>query len=327
MRMRLAVTVVVLAGIAAGAWWLALPQPLPASVLPAEAGDIANGETLFWAGGCASCHASAEDLDAFDPMFAPVTAKDVRLGGGRPLKTPAGTFYPPNISPDREHGIGAWTTLDFVNAMKRGIAPNGQHLYPAFPYTSYQRMSVKDLVDLKAFMDTLPPVDTANKPAELAFPFSMRRALGLWKRAFLDGKEFQPDAAKSAAINRGAYLVEGPGHCNECHTRRVVFGAIGLAALDRIGGIGFFGGLDRAHALAGAPNPSGSGKAIPNITTGPGGLEGGADDIADKLLLGQLDGDMAEVQKNLQMLDHISPGDVAAIAAYLADVTPQASVR
>lgn len=327
MRTKLAVTLVVLAAVAGGVWFLSTPQPLPASVLPAEAGNPVNGEKLFWAGGCVSCHASADDLASFNPMFAPVAAADVRLGGGKALVTPAGTFFPPNISPDKEHGIGSWTMLDFINAMKRGIAPGGRHLYPAFPYTSYQRMSVKDLVDLKVFMDALPAVTTPSQPNALAFPFSMRWTLGLWKRLFLDGNEFKPDPAKGADINRGAYLVQGPGHCNECHTRRVLFGAIGLAALDRFAGVGMFGGLDRAHALAGAPNPSGTGKPIPNITTGPGGIEGGAAEIADRLLLGQLDGDMAEVQKNLQMLDHVSPGDVAAIAAYLTDVTPQASLK
>src|SRR5665213_568727 len=135
--------------LAAAVFWIATaPQPLPAEALPARVGNAANGELLFWAGGCVSCHLSPDAQAADKP----------ELGGGKPLATRFGTFYPPNISPDADSGIGRWSDLDFVNAMKRGIAPGGRHLYPAFPYTSYQRMTVADLVDMKAFLDTLPAV-------------------------------------------------------------------------------------------------------------------------------------------------------------------------
>ncbi len=146
------------------------------------------------------------------------------LAGGRCLKTPFGTFNVPNISPDKEHGIGNWSTLDFVTAMKLGIGPGGEHLYPAFPYTSYQRMRDEDLIDLKAYLDTLPASSNVVPPHELTFPFNIRRALGLWQLLYVDGKTFVPDPKASDEVNRGAYLVQGPGHCSECHTSRNLLG-------------------------------------------------------------------------------------------------------
>jgi mono/diheme cytochrome c family protein len=227
------------------------------------------------------------------------------LGGGKALASKFGTFYPPNISPDKETGIGNWTALDFVNAMKRGIAADGSHLYPSFPYTSYQRMTVGDLLDLKAFLDTLPAVHQANRGNDLPFPLNIRRGLGLWKLLFLDGKEFAADPAKTDEINRGAYLVNGPGHCNECHTPRTFFG---------------LGGLDYAHALGGAPNPSGRGR-VPNLTPGTGGLaDKSADDLLFDLQMGlDFNGQMLEVQQNLA---HLPETDLEAIVAYLKQVAP-----
>ena len=301
---RLVIVVLALVALgAAGFWLMTEPRPLSASVLPETAGDPARGELLFWAGGCASCHA------------APGSKGDAKLilSGGEPIVSPFGTFYAPNLSPDKTSGIGNWSTLDFVNAMKRGIGPEGQHLYPAFPYTSYQRMPVADLVDLKAFLDTLPATPTANKAHELPFPFSVRRGLGLWQWLYLDGKTFEPDPSKSDEINRGAYLVQGPGHCNECHTPRNAIG-----------------GLDRSRALAGAPNPSGEG-SVPNITPGEGGIgDWSADDIVTFLETGltpdfdSVGGTMVEVQENMAKLP---AEDRAAIAAYLKDLPPIASAR
>ena len=129
---------------------LTMPKTVPASELPAHTPDVANGEYMFTAGGCAECH--AEPL----AKCKDTKVKDkTRLAGGRCLKTHFGVFNVPNISPDKETGIGNWSTLDFVNAMKRGIGPGGEHLYPAFPYTSYQHMTYEDLIDLKAYLDTL----------------------------------------------------------------------------------------------------------------------------------------------------------------------------
>ena len=138
---------------------LTMPKSVPASELPAHTPDLANGEYMFAAGGCAECH--AEPL----AKCKDVKIKDEqRLGGGRCLKTDFGIFHVPNISPDKETGIGNWSTLDFVNAMKHGVGPGGVHLYPAFPYASYQHMTYEDLIDLKAYLDTLPAVKHKAEP-------------------------------------------------------------------------------------------------------------------------------------------------------------------
>ena len=223
---RLIVLAIVLGALGAGAFYaLTIPRTLAASDLPDHKPDLANGETMFWAGGCESCHAAVgakgEDLK--------------KLGGGRALATPFGTFHVPNISSDKDHGIGGWSTLDFVNAMKLGIGPDGTHLYPAFPYTSYQRMKVEDLIDLKAYLDTLPAVANVVPPHDLPFPFSIRRGLGLWQLLYVDGKTLEPDPKASASVNRGAYLIEGPGHCGECHTPRNAIGGL-KASLALAGG-------------------------------------------------------------------------------------------
>ena len=282
--------------IGGGAFWLLTePRPLAASAVPTAPGDPVKGELLFWAGGCVSCHVAPGAKASDRPT----------LSGGKPLTTPFGTFYPPNISPDADTGVGRWSTLDFVNAMKRGLARDGTQLYPAFPYTSYQRMPIADLVDLKAFLDTLPAANAPNKANQLPFPLTIRRGIGLWKLLFLNGREFAPDFAKPAEINRGAYLVEGPGHCNECHTPRTLFG---------------LGGLDYAHALGGAPNPGGRGRAA-NLTIGKNGIASRSPgDLLDELEMGGTFGKtMGEVQENLS---HLPESDLKAIVAYLKQVPP-----
>jgi mono/diheme cytochrome c family protein len=297
MNLRHGLTTVAAAVVVAGAvlWVLSAPHPLTAAALPNHTGDPANGERLFWAGGCVSCHAATDGKAADHPTLA----------GGAALKTAFGTFYAPNISPDPDTGIGKWSMLDFVNAMKRGLAPDGTHLYPAFPYTSYQRMTVADLVDLKAFLDTLPAAKQANRASELPFPLNIRRGIGLWKLLFLDGQEFAPDPAKSDEVNRGAYLVEGPGHCNECHTPRLLFG---------------LGGLDPHRHLGGAPNPGGRGRAS-NLTPGKNGIaDQSAGDLLAALEMGtDFSRSMSEVQQNLE---HLPESDLQAIVAYLKQLPP-----
>jgi len=184
---------------------LTMPRTVPASELPAHTPDLANGEYMFTVGGCAECHA-----EPLGKCKDPKTKDKQRLSGGRCLKTPFGTFNVPNISPDKETGIGNWSTLDFVNAMKRGIAPGGVHLYPAFPYTSYQRMAYEDLIDLKAYLDTLPAVKHTTAPHELTFPYTIRRGLGLWQLLYVDGRHssrIQNRAPKSIA---GRISLRGP---------------------------------------------------------------------------------------------------------------------
>ncbi len=202
-----------------------------------------------------------------------------------------------------ETGIGAWSTLDFVNAMKRGIAPGGVHLYPSFPYTSYQRMSFEDLVDLKAYLDILPPVRSTVRDHDLRFRYNISRGVGLFQRLYVDGKTLTPDPQTSEAVNRGAYLVAGPGHCGECHCPR-----------------NFFGGTIRAEAFAGARNPEGKGR-VPNITPSNDGIgDWPAEDIACFLETGTtpdfdvVGGLMVPVQENMAELRE---SDREAIAAFL----------
>lgn len=298
MKKPLAISILVLAAIAAGIFYiLTEPNYVSADALPDHLADPENGEYFFWAGGCAACHAAPGSETDADRM---------RLTGGLGLKTPFGTFYAPNISPDPDTGIGGWSALEFVNAMTRGISPDGRHYYPAFPYASYQRMAYEDLMDLKAFLDTLIPVASGVPAHDLSFPFSLRRGLGLWKWLYLDGTQFEPDPAFDDDVNRGRYLAEGPAHCGECHTPRSLLG-----------------GLDRSRWMAGAVTPDGKG-FVPNITPHETGLGGWSEaDIVFALETGftpefeALGGTMSEIQQNMAKL---SGEDRRAIARYLKSI-------
>jgi mono/diheme cytochrome c family protein len=303
---RLAIIAAVLAVVGlAGFWILTIPATIPASALPAYTPNLANGKTIFNAGGCASCHAVPNaDPDKVDPT---------RLGGGLALPCPFGTFYVPNISPDPKDGIGAWSEADFVSALWDGTAPGGRHLYPAFPYTSFRHMELKDVRDLFAYLKTLPPMPGRVRGSDLSFPFNIRRTLGIWKLLFLHGGPFVPDPSQSAQLNRGAYLVTGLAHCAECHSPR-----------------NFLGGIIESERFAGGPTPDGK-DWVPNIT--PAGLQQGENakhpwsqsDIVSLLSDGMTpDGDfvggaMSEVVRNTSLL---SKDDLAAIAAYIASLPP-----
>jgi len=270
-------------------WFMTAPATVPASALPAHTPDLVNGKEMFYAGGCASCHAVPKQPDK------------TRLGGGLALHSAFGTFYVPNISSDPKDGIGAWSESQFVTAMTKGTSPSGEHLYPAFPYTSYQHMRFGDLRDLFAFLKTLPPVSGRVRDHDLPFPFDIRRTLGLWKLMYLDGKPFEPDPSRSAQWNRGAYLVNGPGHCAECHSPRDPLGGV-------IAGLRFTGG----------PSPDGNG-GVPNITQYK--LKDWSEaDIAETLTTGmtadadRVGGNMVEVVRNTSQL---SDADRMAIAAYI----------
>lgn len=294
--MRRTVTFLVLlaAASAGGFWWLTRPTHVSAASLPAHQADTEAGKLVFAAGGCTSCHAApgAED------------DRKLVLSGGLRIESDFGTFLVPNISPHPEAGIGAWTEADFVTAMREGTSPDGQHYYPAFPYTSYARMSDADLLDLFAYLKTLPPSDVASQPHELGFPFTFSRGIGLWKMLNLDPAPVLADVS-DPQVERGRYLVEGPGHCGECHTPRDAMG-----------------GLQYDAWLSGGPNPDGEGK-IPNIT--PAGLEWSASDIAYYLESGftpdfdSVGGSMVSVVGNISQLP---AEDREAIAAYLKAVPP-----
>jgi mono/diheme cytochrome c family protein len=289
---RLAISLGAIALAAILVLWLTRPTGLPADALPQHSVDVSNGERLFNAGGCASCHTSSV-----------TTSEPAILGGGLEMKTPFGIFRAPNISPHASRGIGRWTMLDFVNAMHLGVSPDGRHYYPAFPYTSYSRMSFEDLMDLKSYLDTLPVAEDEFADHDLKFPFNIRTGLGLWKLVNLDAAFVVPVAANDEQLVRGRYLVEGSGHCGECHTPR-----------------NWTGGLDYGRWLAGAPNPDGEGK-VPDITPHKSALSGWSEsDIEYYLESGftpdfdTVGGSMVEVQENMARLP---AEDRAAIAAYL----------
>jgi len=252
--------------------------------------NLANGKTLFYVGRCGDCHSSASQN------------VETLLGGGRALKSGFGTFYMPNISPDQADGIGEWTTAQFVRSMREGVSAHGRNEYPAFPYTSMQRMTANDLRDLFAYIKTLPPVAGKARDHDLKFPFTMRRGVGLWKLVFLDGEPLVADPQKSLAWNRGRYLVEGVAHCAECHSPR-----------------NFAGAIKTDMRFSGAPDPEGGGY-VPNITQDETGIGYWSQrEIGDYLATGltpvtQAGKSMTPVITNLA---HLSPDDRAGMAEYI----------
>ncbi len=234
------------------------------------------------------------------------------LAGGRALHTPFGVFFSPNITPDPEHGIGGWSDDDFVRALQQGIAPDGSHYYPSFPYTSYTRMRREDMLALKEYLFSREPVARPNRAHELPWYLSFRPLMGFWKLLYFDAGEFEWDRDRPESWNRGAYLVLALGHCAECHSPRNAVGAI-----------------DSGMRFAGTRSGPG-GEAVPNITpdvqTGIGGWPQG--DVAYFLQTGATpDGDytggeMAEViDEGLSRLDR---SDLEAMAEYLRSIPPVA---
>lgn len=283
LRLLLIVLILVGAGL-----FITRPKTVDPDLYTGLTPDPVHGALVFHAGGCTSCHTDP----AAEPADPPV------LSGGYRIESPFGTFVAPNISPS-DAGIGGWTTVDLANALIEGVSPQGTNFYPAFPYTTYTHMTPQDVVDLKAYLDTLPGSDTVAPDHELSFPFTMRRGIALWKMVNLR-RDWVLQDAPTPEIQRGRYLVEALGHCAECHTPRDVTG-----------------GLDRSQWLMGAPNPSGDGR-IPGIA--PSKLDWSAEDIAYYLESGftpdydSAGGEMAHVVSNMAKLP---AEDRAAIAAYL----------
>ncbi|WP_425091379.1 c-type cytochrome [Tropicimonas sp. S265A] len=285
---KLAVAAVIVG--AASLFALQLMRPAPA--IPGRFNDIGGdpvpGEAVFWAAGCASCH-KAPDAKGDDALV---------LSGGQRLVTEFGTFVVPNISSHPTAGIGNWTLDTFARAMTQGVSPEGNHYYPAFPYTAYALMTDTDVANLFAYMTTLPASDAVHPDHDLSLPYNIRAGLGLWKR--LNGDPGFVGPTGTDTLERGRYLVEALAHCAECHTPRDSFGR-----------------LEKSAWMAGAPNPSGQGR-IPNIT--PGTLRWSAGDIAYYLETGftpdfdSAGGHMASVITNMQQL---TAEDREAIAAYM----------
>ena len=278
----------------AAAWLAALC--LAATPAGADEAERSQGEYLLHAGGCITCH-TAEDGGA-------------PLAGGRAIQSPFGVFYSPNITPDNETGIGAWSDEDFLRAFWEGVNPAGEHYFPSFPYTSYTGASRADLLAIKAYLFGLEPVDQPNREHELTPVIASRFAAGVWKSRYFEARRFEPDPAQDEQWNRGAYLVRHLGHCGECHTPRNRFGA-----------------LEYERELAG--NPEFGDGSVPNIT--PNRDEGigrwSASDIDYFLETGMLpDGDFSGGSMGAVIEDntsHLSREDRRAIAAYLRSLQAQ----
>lgn len=259
--------------------------------------QLARGEYLLHAGGCTTCH--TEDVDDAVP-----------LAGGRPLVTAFGTFYSPNITPDRESGIGDWSEQDFVNALWEGVDPDGNHYFPSFPYTSYTGINRDDALAIRAYLLSLDPASRQNQEHDLPLFMSSRLAAGIWKSQYFESQRFQPDPDKSAKWNRGAYLVRHLGHCGECHSPR-----------------GRFGVIDVDRAFAGHSDGP-DGESIPNITPhrGDGIGKWSASDIDYFLDIGmEPDGDFAGSSMVAVIEDntsHLTRNDRLAIAEFLLSLPP-----
>lgn len=208
--------------------------------LPSAAADTAveRGAYVTRAAGCVSCHTDKK-------------GKGAPFAGGRALETPFGTFYSPNITPDKATGIGSWTDADFLAALKKGVAPDGSHYFPVFPYTSYTGMRDRDALAIKAYLFSLPPVAQENRDHDVTPPFGWRWPMRFWNPLFFDGGDYAADTTQDDEWNRGAYLATALAHCGECHTPR-----------------NFVGALDRSLWMAGTEDGP-EGDAVPNITPAP----------------------------------------------------------
>jgi mono/diheme cytochrome c family protein len=251
---------------------------------------IARGKALTVAADCAGCHTA-------DPARP--------FAGGKRIDTPFGGIYSPNLTPDRDTGLGAWSDEDFRRALRDGVAPGGARYYPAFPYPYFTKLTREDIVAIRAYLQTLAPVHSVTPPPELRWPLNYRILMRAWNGLFFRPGLFEPNQSKSAQWNRGAYLVQSAAHCGACHTPKNVFGA------DKPGRA-YGGGLVQ-------------GWFAPRLDSAPrGGLKSwSADDLVEYLQSGRngrshADGPMAEVV--VDSTSKMSDGDVRAIATYLKDL-------
>jgi mono/diheme cytochrome c family protein len=268
-----------------------------AAVDPAQ--QIERGLYLTQAGNCIACH---------------TTRGGEPFAGGRGIVTPFGTIYASNITPDEETGIGDWTADDFWRALHHGKSKDGSFLYPAFPYPNYTKVSRADSDAMYAYFRTLAPVKQENLEHELRFPYNQRALLAVWRALYFTPGEYQPESGQSLAWNRGAYLVQGLGHCNACHTDRNALG-----------------GIEAGSDLAGAVIPELDWYAPP-LTAGSEAQVNAlsAEQLALLLKTGVSDrsavyGPMAEVVRH--SLQHLTNNDIAAMVAYLQSLPQQETVR
>jgi mono/diheme cytochrome c family protein len=296
-RLRIAGAIVIALGVVAAlALYLLRPGTLPvsqgAAALSATTQTINRGEYLARAGDCVACHTE-------------VNGKP--FAGGRPMPTPFGALYVPNITPDDETGIGHWTADEFYRMMHTGIGRDGTLLYPAMPFASYTKVTRSDSDAIYAYLMSVPPVKQKNRPHELRFPFNNRDLLIRWRTLYFKEGEYVNDSKQSAQWNRGAYLVQGLGHCAMCHTA-----------------VNALGGSSESKAFEGGMIPNQNWYA-PSLTSNrEAGLGNWSiKDITDLLQVGvshrgTVYGPMAEVVYN--SLQYLSDADVEAMAIYLKDL-------
>ncbi|KQP59164.1 c-type cytochrome [Methylobacterium sp. Leaf108] len=256
----------------------------------ADADLIKRGQYLVTAGDCVACHTA--------PGGKP-------FAGNYVLNTPIGKIRTPNLTPDKETGLGNWTEEDFARAMHEGITKDGSYLYPAFPFAWYTKVTREDVKVIFAYLQSLEPVREVRQASEIPFPFNIRTALITWRTAFFTAGEFKPDPNASAEVNRGAYLVEGLGHCGMCHNENKIVGNSGLAG--KLGG----GVIDGWYA--------------PNITPdGHQGIGGWSDEqVVTYLKTGAAPGNQPGVaagpmrQTIEESLSKMTDADLKAMVAYL----------
>jgi mono/diheme cytochrome c family protein len=279
----------------AGVALLAAALPLAAYAQDATESVIAQGRGLVQAGDCAACH-----TDNGGKPFA----------GGLAISTPFGVIYSSNITPDKITGLGMWTEENFYHAMHDGIRRDGKHLYPAFPYPWFTKISRDDVHAIKAYLDTLKPVYQENKPTLLPWPLSMRGMVAAWNALYLHKGVYQSDTAKSAQWNRGAYLVEGLGHCGACHTPSSMLG--GPKASRNLHGSNYGDNWFAPGLTSNLKSGLGDWNTADIITF----LKTGANARSAAA------GPMAEVVKN--STQYMSDDDLNAIATYLKDIPAEA---
>ena len=310
------VVLIILAVALIAAWrWLAVPGPLafaggptvalsaysgasPAGVPAAlaQADLVSRGRYLTEAADCQACHTSEGG---------------VPYAGGRAFKTPFGTLYSPNITPDRGSGIGTWSDEDFARALRQGIRPDGVRLYPAFPYAAYTYLTDEDVHAIRAYLASLPAIRKSAPAADLAFPFNQRWLMSIWGLFYNPDKRFQPHSDRSPEWNRGAYLAEALAHCGDCHTPRNLLQA-----------------LDNRRKFAGAVTAGWRAYNItPDAATGVGAWSD--DQLAQYLATGHAaergtaSGPMAEAVD--LSFSRLAPEDIRALVAYVRTVPAQSS--
>lgn len=279
------------------------PTPITTGKTPEQIAEITRGEYLTKAGDCIACHTN--------------TPKNgIPFAGGLPMETPFGTIYAPNITPDNETGLGKWSDDDFIKAMRTGISPSGKHYYPAFPYLYFKNVTIEDIKAIKAYLDSIPAVRQENLKNTLVWPFNWRFLQSGWRLLFFtpNDKPMQNDPNRSPAWNRGAYLVEGLGHCAMCHTPSYYL----------INEKYSLGAPIRKYDLTGAKI---QGYLAPNIS------KMNIETISDEELLqvfthnrliggGNVEGPMLEANQN--SLQYLTKDDLLAIVTYLKSVNSKA---